>query len=112
MTKKGTIYAGGSQLWRSDDHGKSFRAVTKLNGVTACGIAYDPEDENRVWVSGTTWSSNADAPNTGIWETTDDCKTWQEITGDIPYRKPVVLRYNAMTKELWAAGPGAYKIKR
>ena len=112
VTKKGTIYAGGSQLWRSDDHGKSFRAVTKLNGVTACGIAYDPEDENRVWFSATTWSSNADAPNTGIWETTDGCKTWQEITGDIPYRKPVVLRYNATTKELWAAGPGAYKIKR
>ena len=43
---------------------------------------------------------------------TDGCKTWQEITGDIPYRKPVVLRYNATTKELWAAGPGAYKIKR
>ena len=112
VTKKGTIYAGGNQLYRSDDHGKSFRAVSNLRGVTVCGIAYDPADENRVWISGTTWSSNADAPNTGVYETTDGCKTWHKITGDIPYRKPVVLRYNETTKELWAAGPGAYKLKR
>lgn len=112
VTKKGTIYAGGSQLYRSDDHGKSFRTLTKFNGVTACGIAYDPADENRVWVSATTWSSNADANVTGVFETTDGGKTWTDITGDIGYRKPIVLRYNEVTKELWAAGPGAFKIKR
>ena len=112
VTKKGTIYAGGSQLWRSDDHGRTFRAVTKLSGVTACGIAYDPADENRVWYSATTWSSNSDAPNTGVYESTDGCRTWHDVTGDIGYRKPVILRYNATTKELWAAGPGAFKLAR
>ena len=112
VTKKGTIYAGGSQLWRSDDHGRTFRAVTKLSGVTACGIAYDPADENRVWFSATTWSSNSDAPNTGVYESTDGCRTWHDVTGDIGYRKPVILRYNATTKELWAAGPGAFKLAR
>ena len=112
VTKKGTIYAGGSQLWRSDDHGKSFRAVTKLNGSTAVGIAVDPANENRVWISASTWSGNADAKSTGIFESTDGCKTWTEITGDIGYRKPLILRYNAVTKELWAAGPAAFKMKR
>ena len=112
VTKKGTIYAGGSQLWRSDDHGRSFRAVTKLNGSTAVGIAYDPENENRVWISASTWSGNADAKSTGIFESTDGCKTWRDITGDIGYRKPLIMRYNAVTKELWAAGPAAFKIRR
>lgn len=112
VTKSGTVYAGGSQLWRSDDHGRTFRAVTAFKDVTACGIAWDPENENRVWVSATTWSTDADAANTGIFETTDGCKSWHEITGDIPYRKPLVLRYNERNRELWAAGVGAFKIKR
>ena len=30
----------------------------------------------------------------------------------IVVRKPVILRYNATTKELWAAGPGAFKLAR
>ena len=47
-----------------------------------------------------------------VYETTDGCKTWHSITGDIGYRKPIVLRYNATTKELWAAGPAAFKLKR
>jgi len=113
VTKKGTIYAGGSQLWRSDDHGKSFRPVTRFaRGITACGIAWDPANEDRVWVSAITWSTDSEATITGIHESTDGCKTWKDITGDIPYRKPLVLRYNETTKELWAAGVGAYKLKR
>jgi hypothetical protein len=34
------------------------------------------------------------------------------MTGDIPHKKPMVLRYNSTTKELWAAGVGVYKIKQ
>lgn len=112
VTKSGTVYAGGNQLWRSDDHGRTFRAVTRFKGVTACGIAWDPANENRVWVSATTWATDSDAPNTGIFETEDGCRTWHEITGDIPYRKPLVLRYDELMQELWAAGVGAFKIKR
>ena len=109
VTPKGTIYAGGNQLYRSDDHGKSFRAVTKLSGVTAVGIAVDPADENRVWISASTWDGNKAG---GIYESLDGGKTWKDITGDIPYTKPLVVRYNAETKELWAAGPAAFKTKR
>lgn len=112
VTKKGTIYAGGGQLWRSDDHGKTFRAVTSFPGATAIGIAVDPANEDRVWVSASTWSGNADPHTTGVFESTDGCKTWTDITGDIGYRKPLILRYNAETKELWAAGPAAFKLKR
>ena len=109
VTPKGTIYAGGSQLWRSDDHGRSFRAVTSLSGVTVTGIAFDPADDRRVWISGTTWDGNRAG---GIWETTDGGGKWKEITGDIAYTKPLVLRYNAETRELWAAGPAAFRIRR
>ena len=109
VTPKGTIYAGGSQLYRSDDHGRSFRAVTKLSGVTAIGIAVDPADENRVWISASTWDGNQAG---GLYESLDGGKTWKDITGDIPYTKPLVVRYNAETKELWAAGPAAFKTKR
>ena len=48
----------------------------------------------------------------GIYESLDGCKTWKDITGDNPYSKPLVVRYNATTKELWAAGPAAFKTKR
>jgi photosystem II stability/assembly factor-like uncharacterized protein len=109
VTPKGTIYAGGSQLWRSDDHGRSFHAVTSLKGVTVTGIAFDPADERRVWISGTTWDGNRAG---GIWESTNGGKKWTEITGDIAYTKPLILRYNATTHELWAAGPAAFKIAR
>ena len=112
ITPKGTIYAGGSQLWRSDDHGKSFRAVTKLSGATAVGIAIDPADENRVWFSASTWDGNSSPNLTGIFESTDGCKTWKDISGDHPYRKPLVLRYNADTKYLWSVGTAAFRIKR
>lgn len=36
----------------------------------------------------------------------------QKVKSVLGRKMPVVLRYNATTKELWAAGPGAYKIKR
>ena len=109
VTPKGTVYAGGSQLWRSDDHGRSFRAVTSLKGVTVVGIAVDPADENRVWISASTWNGNREG---GIYESLDGGKTWTEITGDIAYTKPLILRYDPATRQLWAAGPAAFKTKR
>jgi len=48
----------------------------------------------------------------GVYETTDGGAFWQEITGDLPYRKPLVLRYNPATHELWAAGVCLYKVRR
>ena len=77
--------------------------------TTVVGIAVDPADENRVWISASTWNGNREG---GIYESLDGCRTWTEITGDIAYTKPLVLRYNAATKELWAAGPAAFKTRR
>lgn len=111
VSPKGTIYAGGNQLWRSDDHGKSFRPVTAFKDVCVCGIAVDPVNENRVWASATTWSGDASA-NCGVFESRDGGKTWTDISGDIAYPKPLVLRYNATTKRLWAAGPAAFRLPR
>jgi photosystem II stability/assembly factor-like uncharacterized protein len=108
VTKKGTIYAGGNQLYRSDDHGRTFKTVSAFKPGTAIGIAVDPANEDRVWVSVSTWDGNSGG---GIYETVDGCKTWTEITGDIPYRKPLIVRYNEATRELWAAGPAAFKIR-
>ena len=72
------------------------------------GIAVDPNDENRVWTSVSGWNNNATG---GVFETTDGCKTWTEITGDIPNRKPVVVRYDVESGYLWAAGPAAFKLQ-
>jgi hypothetical protein len=38
--------------------------------------------------------------------------TRQEITGKLPYRKPMILRYHPDTRELWAAGVGLFKCRR
>ena len=73
------------------------------------GIAIDPRDENRIWCSTVTWG---DGNQGGIFHTTDGGKTWREITGDIPYRKPFLLRYNPQTGDLWAAGVGVFKTKQ
>ncbi|MCL1910349.1 MAG: hypothetical protein FWG05_05380, partial [Kiritimatiellaeota bacterium] len=108
ITPKGTIYAGGGNLWRSPDSGTTWKALTNFSGKTVVGIAVDPADENRIWCSAVTWGG-ADAG--GVFQSVDGGKTWVEITGDIPYRKPLVLRYNEKTKELWAVGVGAYKLK-
>jgi photosystem II stability/assembly factor-like uncharacterized protein len=55
------------------------------------------------WNTGTTGA---------ICRTTDGGATWQDITGDIPYRHPIVLRYNPETRCLWAAGNGFFTLKQ
>jgi len=110
VSPKGVAYAGGSShLWRSADGGKTWRMNPyKFRGQTVVGIAVDPADGNRLWVSSTSWGGSDSG---GIYESRDAGETWADITGDIPYRKPLVLRYNAAKKELWAAGVGAWKLK-
>ncbi|MCX7007736.1 MAG: hypothetical protein NTY53_10900 [Kiritimatiellaeota bacterium] len=53
-----------------------------------------------------------DSANGGVYRTTDGGASWQEITGTLPYRKPMILRYNATTHDLWAGGVGLYRIKQ
>ena len=105
----GTVLAGGNNLWISRDHGTTWKQSTKFQGLCACGITFDPENTKRIWVAGTNWSGSS---NGGIFESTDGGETWTEITGDIGYRRPLIVRYNPATQELWAAGVGAFRTKR
>jgi photosystem II stability/assembly factor-like uncharacterized protein len=108
-TPSGTVYCGGNNLWRSRDHGQTWKKLTNFKGFTVVGTAADPRDEQRVWISLVTWGNNAEG---GIYRTTDGGATWQDISGDIGYRKPLVLRYNADTRELWAGGVGLFRTKQ
>ncbi|MDQ8208866.1 hypothetical protein QEH52_15165 [Coraliomargarita sp. SDUM461003] len=109
-TADGTVYAGGKELYRSTDHGKTWKTVTKFNNKRSIvGIEVHPEDPNTLWISEVVWSNDASG---GIYKTTDGGATWVDMTGDIPYRRPQVLRFNPETSELWAGYVGLYKIKQ
>ncbi len=105
----GLVLAGGKNLWLSHDHGETWHAATALNDVTVVGIAIDPEDERRIWISAVVWGT---ASGGAIYETCDGGATWTDITGDIPYNRPLILRYDPAARELWAAGVGIFKTKR
>lgn len=110
ITPTGTVLAGGKNLHRSTDHGKTWTTISAFTSdATILGIAVDPADEQRMWISTATWDSSNRG---GIYATRDGGATWQEITGDIPFRKPHVLRYNSATHELWAGWVGLYKTKQ
>ncbi len=109
ITPSGTLLAGANNLWISRDHGATWKKVTAFQDLSTCGIAFDPENENRLWVSAITWH---DSSRGGVFESNDGGETWTDITGDLGYHRPLILRYNADTKELWAAGVGAFRIKR
>ncbi|MBN8527271.1 MAG: hypothetical protein J0M02_18210 [Planctomycetes bacterium] len=110
VTPSGAVLAGGKNLHRSTDQGRTWTQVTPFTGdQTIVGIAVDPGDEKRMWISRTTWDSSSRG---GIYATSDGGATWREITGDIPFRKPQVLRYNPATRELWAGWVGLYKTKQ
>ncbi|HCE45812.1 MAG TPA: hypothetical protein DET40_19890 [Lentisphaeria bacterium] len=110
IAPSGAVFVGGKELYRSVDQGKTWQKLTDLKGdPTIVGIAIDPANEQRIWISRTTWDGGAKG---GIYRTTDGGKTWAEITGDIGYRKPQILRYNAETKELWAGGVGIFRLKQ
>ncbi len=68
-----------------------------------------PRDPNTVWVSTTTWDNSA---NGAVYKTSNDGTTWTDITGNLPYVRPQVRRFNPATNELWAGYVGLYKIKQ
>jgi hypothetical protein len=89
---------------------KTWRQLTKLtSGYVLVAVETDPADPKRLWCAGTTWDGSSQG---AVYESTDAGLTWQEITGDLPYRKPLVLRYNPATRELWAAGVCLFKCRR
>jgi hypothetical protein len=78
-------------------------------GSGSVGLEINPRDEKTIWLSRVNWGNG---PAGGVYKTSDGGATWQEITGDIPHRKPLVLRYDADAGELWAGGVGLYKLKQ
>jgi photosystem II stability/assembly factor-like uncharacterized protein len=108
VSATGTVLVGGNNLWSSSDQGATWKKLTTFGSeATIVGIATDPADSQRMWLSRTSWDSSSTG---GIFRTTDGGASWHEITGDIPFRKPQILRYNAATHDLWAAGVGIFKI--
>jgi photosystem II stability/assembly factor-like uncharacterized protein len=106
VTADGTVYCPGKNLWRSGDHGKTWARLTKFTGERVIvAMESHPRDPKTMWFTATTWDGSADG---GVYKTADGGATWQEITGDLPYRKPMVLRFNPQTNELWAGGVGLY----
>ena len=106
----GTLYCGGHQLWRSSDHGRTWTQLTQFSEKRSIvGIETHPGDPKTMWVSAVSWGN---VPDGAIFKTTDGGATWQDITDGIPYVKPLVLRFNPATSELWAGGVGLYKIKQ
>lgn len=109
-TADGTIYCSGEQLWRSTDHGMTWTQITHFpKKRSIVGIEVHPRDPKTMWVSAVTWKT---VPDGGIYKTSDGSTAWQNITGNIPYVKPLVLRFNPDTAELWAGGVGLYKAKQ
>ena len=109
VAPSGMVMAGGKNLWISRDHGATWKRATKFRGVTVCGLAVDPEDERRMWVSAVRWGTSS---GEGVWESVDGGDTWSDITGDLPNTRPNNLRYNPATRELWAVGPAAFRVAR
>ena len=110
VTKAGDIYALGHNLWRSTDHGKTWNQLTKFQGKRSlCGIEVDPRNAKTIWISAVTWDGSTDG---AVYKTTDEGLTWQDITGNLNYVKPQVLRFNPETNELWAGWVGLSKIKQ
>ena len=110
ISQSGVVYVGAGNFYRSEDQGKTWKKLTNFQDKpTIVGIAIDPANEQRIWISRTTWDSSAQG---GVFRTTDGGKTWEDITGDIPILKQQLLRYNPETKELWSGGPGLFRIKQ
>ncbi|MEI8197161.1 MAG: hypothetical protein WCI73_14785, partial [Phycisphaerae bacterium] len=110
VTTDGTIYCPGKNLWRSTDHGATWKQLTQFAGNrTIVAVEADPRDARTMWIAATTWDGSADG---AVFKTSDGGVTWQEITGNLGYRKPMLLRFNSATNELWAGGAGLFKIKQ
>lgn len=109
VAKDGRVYACGTNLWRSSDHGKSWTQVTTFKGRKINAMELDPRDAKTAWVC----AYSSDRLNgSGIYKTVDDGVTWTDITGNCPNRQPQVLRFNPETNELWSGWVGLYKIKQ
>ena len=73
------VYAGGEQVWRSEDGGRTWRNLTQLRqgsllGARVNDLAADPENPDRVAV----------AAATGVWISLDGGLSWQGWNENLP----------------------------
>ena len=110
VTPTGVVYCPGHNLWRSADHGGTWTQLTHDGGGgQIVGLEADPRDEKTLWISSVTWDEGAHG---SVRKTTDSGATWTDVTGNLPYHKPLILRFNPATNELWAGGVGLFKIQQ
>ncbi len=109
VTPSGVIYCPGQNLWRSADHGQTWTQLTHGSDGQIVGLEVDPRDEKTLWISSTTWD---ESDHGWVHKTVDSGATWTDITANLPYRKPLILRFNPAANELWAGGVGLFKIKQ
>ena len=107
----GTIYCSGEQLWCSKDQGKTWKRLTNFPEKNRAMVGFElhPKDPNTIWVATTNWGNTCTG---AVYKTTDGGETWTDITGNLPYVGPEILRFNPATNELWAGWVGLFKIKQ
>jgi len=111
VTADGTVYSLGKQIYRSTDHGQTWKSLAKLptEGIVV-GFEVHPTDAKTMWAVANHWGGPSQLG--GVYKTTDGGKSWTDLTLDLPFRRPLVLRFNPQTSELWAGNVGLYRIKQ
>lgn len=114
VAKDGTLYAGSKQLWRSTDHGATWKQLTNFPSASrvVCGMETDPRDPKTMWISHVAMSGSTNPADGAVYKTTDGGVTWTDITGNLPYVAPLILRFNPATNDLWAGGVTLHKLRQ
>ncbi len=94
VAAEGPLWSGGGErgVYRSMDGGKSWKAtltVDQYTGVT--DIEFDPSNPSVVYAATyqrfrRTWAFMAGGPNSGIYKSTDNGKSWRKLTVGLPSR--------------------------
>src|ERR1035438_10854836 len=101
------VYAGGEQVWRSEDGGRTWRNLTQLRqgsllGARVNDLAVDPENPDRVAV----------AAATGVWISLDGGLSWQGWNENLPaFRAARIVAAPARGRGLPVALAGAAGAK-
>jgi len=109
VTADGTVYCPGKNLWRSTDHGNTWKKLTNGNEGQIVGLEVNPADAKTIWFSTLKWGGERWGY---VMKSSDGGGTWQDVTGDIGYRGPIILRFDPATSELWAGGVGLFKTRQ
>ena len=77
-----TIYAGAASggVWKSTDNGITWKAVFDEHIQSIGAITIDDSNPQTVWVgTGESWVRNSVSVGNGVYKTTDDGSTWQNL---------------------------------